>query len=133
MIPDVIDHIKSVLHSAFTIKDLGLIKYYLGLEIHKTDKGIFLHQHKFIHDLLLEAGLETAKPLSLPVDFNTKLSSEDDLLLDNPSLYRKFVGKLLYLSVSRPDITFVVHHLSQFLHNPRVPHMLAVQRVLRYL
>lgn len=72
--PNFIQHIKSVLHSTFTIKDLGLIKYYLGLEIHRTDNGMFFHQHKFIHDLLLEAGLENAKPLSLLVDFNTKLS-----------------------------------------------------------
>lgn len=128
-----IAHVKSVLHSAFTIKDLGLIKYYLGLEVHRTDQGMFLHQHKFIHDLVLEAGLSDAKPLSLPVDFNIKLSTHEGVLLDNPSLYRKFVGKLLYLSVSRPDITYIVHHLSQFIQTPRVPHMLVVQRVLRYL
>lgn len=128
-----IAHVKSVLHSTFTIKDLGLIKYYPGLEIHRTDTCMFLHQHKFIHDLILEAGLADAKPLTLPVDANTKLSVDDGLLLDNPSLYRKFVGKLLYLTVSRPDDTYIVHHLSQFLQQPRVPHMVAVQRVLRYL
>lgn len=131
----VIVHVKSVLHYIFTIKDLGLIKYYLRLEVHRTDKdkGMFLHQHKFIHDLILEAGFEDAKPLSLPVDSNSKLSARDGLLLDTPSLYRNFVGKLLYLTVSRPDIAYIVHHLSQFLQSPRVPHMLAVQRVLRYL
>lgn len=53
-----IQHVKDVLHSTFTIKDLGLAKYYLGLEIHKTDEGLYLHQHKFVYDLLVEAGLE---------------------------------------------------------------------------
>lgn len=94
------------------------------MEIHRTDKGMFLHQYKFIHDLILEAGLETAKPLTLLVDFNTKLSAHEGLFLDDPSIYRKFVSKLLYLTISRPDITYIVHHLSQFLQQPRVPHMI---------
>lgn len=130
---DFISQVKASLHSTFTIKDLGLAKYYLGLEIHRTEAGLYLHQHKFVHDLLLEAGLENAKPLSLPVDAAIKLSPTDGVLLDDPKLYRKFVGKLLYLTVSRPDIAFAVHHLSQFLQSPRVPHMIAVQRILRYL
>lgn len=128
-----IGHVKSVLHSTFTIKDLGLAKYYLGLEIHRTDEGLYLHQHKFIHDLLVEAGLEHCKPLSLPVDRTIKLSPTDGELLTEPTIYRKYVGKLLYLTVSRPDITYAVHHLSQFLQAPRVPHMVALQRILRYL
>ena len=110
-----------------------MAKYYLGLEIHRTGEGIFLHQHKFIHDLLVEAGLLDCKPLSLPVDTNIKLSEKEGALLDNPTLYRKFVGKLLYLTVSRPDISYVVHLLSQFVHAPRIPHLTAIQRVLRYL
>lgn len=128
-----ISHVKKVLHDTFTIKDLGLAKYYLGLEIHRTKEGLYLHQHKFVHDLLLEAGLEHAKPLSLSIDQTVKLSPTEGELLDDPSVYRKYVGKLLYLTVSRPDITYAVHHLSQFLQAPRAPHMLAVQRVLRYL
>lgn len=128
-----IEHIKSVLHSSFTIKDLGLAKYYLGLEIHRTEDGLFLHQHKFVYDMLVEAGLENSKPLSLPLDSTVKLSPDEGLLLEDLSIYRKFVGKLLYLTVSRPDISFVVHHLSQFLQSPREPHLHAVQRVLRYL
>lgn len=71
--------------------------------------------------------------MSLPVDTTIKLSPQDGILLEDPSVYRKFVGKLLYLTVSRQDIAYVVHHLSQLLQAPRVPHMLAVQRVLRYL
>lgn len=130
---DFIVHVKQVLHTTFTIKDLGLIKYYLGLEITRNTRGMFLHQHKFIYDLLLEAGLDNAKPLNLPVDVNKKLSATDGQPIDDASLYRKLVGKLLYLTVSRPDIASIVNHLSQFLHCPGVPHLIAVQRVLRYL
>lgn len=116
-----ISHVKDVLHTSFTIKDLSLAKYYLGLELHRTAEGLYLHQHKFVHDMLVDAGLADCKPLSLPVDTAVKLSPHDGDLLDDSSLYRRFVGKLLYLTVTRPDIAFIVHHLSQF------------QRVLRYL
>nr|XP_017233051.1 PREDICTED: uncharacterized mitochondrial protein AtMg00810-like [Daucus carota subsp. sativus] len=94
-----ISHVKSVYHSTFTIKDLGLAKYYLGHEIHRTTEGLYFHQHKFVHDILLEA----------------------------------VCGEVALPNRSRPDITYVVHHLSHFLQNPRVPHMLAMQCVLRYL
>lgn len=71
--------------------------------------------------------------MSLPLDNTIKLSSHDGILLEDPSIYQKFVSKILYLTVSRPDIAYVVHHLSQFLQAPHVPHMLAGQRVLHYL
>lgn len=122
-----ISYVKSMLHDIFIIKDPGFAKYYIGLEIRHTEEGLYLHQHKFIHDLLLKAGLENAKPLSLPIDTNVKLSPNDGVLLDYPTLYHKFVRKLLYLTVSRPDITYDVHHLSQFLQAPRVPHMIDVK------
>lgn len=128
-----ISYVKSVLDKAFTIKDLGLVKYYLGLEIVRTSDGIYLHQHKFIHDMLVEAGLQDSKPLSLPVDTTVKLSLNEGSPLDDPSLYRKFIGKLLYLTVSRPDIAYIVNHLSQFVQAPKASHLFVVQRVLRYL
>lgn len=128
-----ITYVKNALHSTFIIKYLGLAKYYLGLEINRTDDGLYLHQHKFLHDLLIEAGLENCKPLSLHVDTNVKLSPHDGELFEEPTVYWKFFGKLLYLTVSRPDIAYVVHHLSQLLQAPRVPHILVVHRVLRYL
>lgn len=120
---ELINHIKATLYSLFKIKDLGLAKYYLGLEIHMTIEGLFLHQHKFVHDLLVEAGLEHSKPLSLPVDSTIKLSDKEGELLQDPTLYRKLIGKLLYLTVLRPNLSYVVHHLSLFNHCPRVPHL----------
>lgn len=93
-------------HNTFTIKNLGLVKYYLGLEIHRTPAGIYLHQHKFVHDLLVEAGLQDCKPLSLSVDYTIKLTDEDGDLFHDSTIYRKFVGKLLYLTTFRPDIVY---------------------------
>lgn len=71
-----------------------------------------MHQHKFIYDMLVDAGLEDAKPLSLPVDITVKLSDKEGILLDDPDVYMKFIGKLLYLTVSRSDISYIVNHLS---------------------
>lgn len=67
------------------------------------------------------------------MDVIVKLTIDDGELLDDPSVYQRFVGKLLYITVSRPDISFVVQHLSQFLQTPRVPHLIALPRVLCYL
>lgn len=83
--------------------------------------------------MLVEARVENAKPLSLPLDSTIKLTADEGVLSEDPSIYWKFVGKLLNLTVSRPHISFVVHHFSHFLQTPRVPHLHAVHRVLRYL
>lgn len=71
-----------------------------------TAAGLYLDHHKFVHNLLIEADSENCKPLSLPVDVTVKLSPTDGELLSDPTVSRKFVGKLLYLTVSRPDITY---------------------------
>ena len=108
-------------------------KILLGIGSYPYGHRDFSHQHKFIHDLLVDVGLENSKPLSFLVDTTVKLSSDDGFPIDDPTIYRKYIGKLLYLTVSRPDIAYIVNHLSQFLQLPRVPHFLAVRRVLRYL
>lgn len=83
--------------------------------------------------MLLEAGPEHAKPLSLPADSTVKLFEKERQLIDNPFLHRNLIGKLFYLTVSRPDISYIVHHVRQFIQSPQVSNPLAVQRVLRYL
>ncbi|WOG83188.1 hypothetical protein DCAR_0102362 [Daucus carota subsp. sativus] len=127
--------LKQLLDAEFSIKDLGPIKYYLGIEFHRSDKGIFMNQQKFITDLLASASMTDCKPLSVPVAPHVKLFDNIDSgeLIDNPSQYRAWVGKLLYLTSSRPDISFSVQSLSQFLQAPRTAHMEAARRVLRYL
>lgn len=131
----VIQSLKNMLNNKFSIKDLGPIKYYLGLEVQRNNIGLHLSQHKFIMDLLHSVNMQDCKPLSVPIDPHVKLYDNDTSgpLLPIPSSYRALVGKLLYLTSTRPDISFVVQSLSQFLHAPRFAHMEAVKRVLRYL
>lgn len=118
---------------AFSVKNLGHIKYYLGLEVCRSSTGLSLSQRKYIHDLLAEHNLLDSKPLTIPFDQHAKLNDKDCPLLFDPAVYRSIVGKLLYLTISRPDISFSVQLLNQFMQAPRETHLKAAVRVLRYL
>lgn len=127
--------LKSMLDAKFSIKDLGEIKYYLGFEVVRNNTGIFINQRKCILDLLTSADMLDAKPLTIPLDQHTKLhdNAASGELLSNHSLYRSWVGKLLYLTLSHPDISYSVQIINQFMQNPRDKHLVAATRVLRYL
>ena len=114
-------------------KDLGLAHYFLGLEIFRSATGTFLNQRKYILDMLQDVGLTGAKPAKFPLPKGLKLTIEDRDLLSDPESYRRIVGRLLYLTLTRPDISYVVQHLGQFLQAPRLPHYQAALHVLRYL
>ncbi|KAI3830073.1 hypothetical protein L1987_04206 [Smallanthus sonchifolius] len=131
-----IKNIKQLLSSNFMIKDLGLLKYFLGIEVLKSEKGICLSQRKYCLDLLTEFGLLGCKPVNIPIEQNyivTSKCASDDQVLDNISGYQKLIGKLIYLSHTRPDISYSVHYLSQFMHCPTNPHLQLALRLLRYL
>jgi len=121
------------LHSVFSLKDLGPLKYFLGLEVARSDKGIVVSQRKYALDILEDSGVLGAKPVFFPMDPNIKLSRSDGELLSDPSSYRRLVGRLVYLTITRPDLSFFVQMLSQFMDSPRKPHMDGASRVLRYL
>ncbi|XP_050207614.1 uncharacterized mitochondrial protein AtMg00810-like [Mercurialis annua] len=128
-----IDQIKDFLHSIFSIKDLGKLKYFLGFEVAKSAVGISLSQRKYTMDLLEEIGLLAAKPLNTPMIISSILQKDDSALLSDNTVYRKLVSKLLYLCNTRPDLSFAVQQLSQFLDCPTTLHLQASHRVLRYL
>ena len=131
-----LDHIKQVkdyLHEAFTIKDLGQLKYFLGLEVSRTSHGINLCQKKYTMDLLKAENFVDSKPCSTPILPETRLSKQGSTPLQDTSHYRQLVGKLQYLTTTRPDLSFVVQQLAQFLDSPTDIHLQAAHRVLRYL
>ncbi|KAL0438668.1 UNVERIFIED_CONTAM: Retrovirus-related Pol polyprotein from transposon RE1 [Sesamum latifolium] len=128
-----ITEVKDFLHSAFTIKDLGLAKYFLGLEIARSPSGTSITQHKFIRYIISDTGLLSARPASSPFPPGLKLSAHDSLPLSDAEPYRRLVGRLLYLSFTRPDISFGAQQLSQFVHAPCQVHMDVALHLVRYL
>ncbi|GJS77447.1 retrovirus-related pol polyprotein from transposon TNT 1-94 [Tanacetum coccineum] len=99
-------NLKSSLDNKFTIKDLGLAKYFLGIELCKTDTGMHLNQRKYILDLLTDAGLTGAKPSPFPLPTQLKLSLDKGTPFKDAGVYRRLVGRLLYLTMTRPDISY---------------------------
>lgn len=129
--------LKDQLKSHFKLRDLGLMKYFLGLEIARSSDGIHVCQRKYTLDLLDDTGLLGCKPSSIPMDPSIKLVFEppkgvvDDLV--DAAAYRRLVGRLMYLQITRPDITFAVNKLSQFSSAPRKSHHKALFKVLHYI
>ncbi|XP_019435915.1 PREDICTED: uncharacterized protein LOC109342375 [Lupinus angustifolius] len=128
-----IQNTEKLLHGKFSIKDLGFLNFFLGIEIVKPAHGITLYQRKYVLDLLSETGILGCKPCSTPMDYNNKLYSSSGSTLPDATSYRKLIGKLLYLTNTRPDLCYDVGHLSQFISTPTDQHKQATYRILRYL
>ncbi|KAL0428618.1 UNVERIFIED_CONTAM: Retrovirus-related Pol polyprotein from transposon RE1 [Sesamum latifolium] len=121
------------LHFEFTIKDLGPAKYFLGLEIARSAAGTSVTQHKFIRDIIQDAGLVNAKPTLTPLPLGLKLSSHNSPVLTDSEPFRRLIGRLLYLNFTRPDISYGTQQLNQFVHKPCLVHMDAAFHLIRYL
>lgn len=104
--------VKHFLAAKFKIKTLGTLKYFLGMEIARSQHGIQLCQCKYAPDILSKIGLLVAKPSPLPMEPNIKLGKDDGEPFHDPTLYLKLVGKLLYLTNTRLDLSYNIYLLS---------------------
>jgi len=121
------------LASEFEMRKLRDLKYFLGIEVARSKHGIFLSQRKYILDLLYETGMLGCKPVNTPIEQNHKYFLCSSVAYTDKGRYQRLVGKLIYLSHTRPDIAYVVNVVSQFMHDPRKPHVDVVEGILRYL
>ncbi|CAJ2653103.1 unnamed protein product [Trifolium pratense] len=126
-------HLKQYLSNQFQTKDLGKLRYFLGIEVAQSKDGIVISQRKYAMDILEETSLLNAKPVDTPMDPNVKLLPNQGEPLSDSGRYRRLVGKLNYLTVTRPDNSFAVSVVSQFLNSPYQEHMDAVIRILKYI
>jgi hypothetical protein len=125
--------LQEYLATKFEMKDLGQLKYFLGIEVARSKRGVFLSQQKYVLDLLTETGMLACKPAETPIEMNHNLGIFPDQTPTDRGRYQRLVGRLIYLSHTRPDLAYAVSVVSQFMHAPSEQHMNVVYRILRYL
>ena len=130
---DGIQKLKQHLFTHFQTKDLGKLKYFLGIEIAQSSTGVVFSQRKYALDILEETGMLDSKLVDTPMVPNVKLVPGQGESLRDPRRYRRLVGKLNYLTITRPDISFLVSVVSQFLQSPCYSHWDVVICILRYI
>jgi hypothetical protein len=128
-----ITQFKAEMKEIFRMSDLGLLSYYLGIEVHQDENGITLRQATYADKLLERSGLQDCNPMLAPMESRLKLSKESTAPAVNATEYRRIIGGLRYLIHTRPDLSFVVGYLSRFMESPHEDHLTAVKRMLRYV
>ena len=125
-----VSNIISQLSTTFELKDLGPLRYFLELQIDYKKGGFFFHQRKYLTDLLHKFTVTDCKAASTPIATTPLLTSTSTEFLSDPTPYRNLVGTLQYATFTRPDITFVVNRVCQFMHKPSPAHLVAAKRIL---
>ncbi|KAA0056081.1 Cysteine-rich RLK (receptor-like protein kinase) 8 [Cucumis melo var. makuwa] len=128
-----ISQLKQRMGDEFEIKKLGNLKYFIGMKVARSKEGISVFQRKYTLNLLTETGMSGCRPADTPIEFNCKLGNSDNQVPVDKEQYQRLVGKLIYLSHTRPDISFAVSVVSQFIQAPYEKHIEAVNIILRYL
>ena len=134
--PTAADALVTALGRDFAVKDLGQLHFFLGIEVAHQSRGrLALTQKKYSLDLLCRAGMLKCKTSPTPMSSTDKLSAADGTLLspEDATEYRSIVGGLQYLTITRPDLSFAVNRVCQYLHAPTDVHWSAVKRILRYV
>ncbi|SPT18802.1 unnamed protein product [Triticum aestivum] len=130
-----VDRLVTALSGDFAVKDLGALHYFLGLEVSRSSAGLTLTQRKYSLDLLRHAGMLKCKHAITPMSATDRLSAldGDPLTPADATEYRSLVGGLQYFTITRPDVSYEVNRVCQYLHAPRTSHWSAVKRILRYI
>jgi hypothetical protein len=115
------------------MKDLGLMHYFLGLEVWQRPNEIFLSQGKYTVEIMQKFRMMYCKSMTTPMTINLKLLSDSSSDLVDPTMYRQLIGSLMYLVNTKPNICFAVNTLSQYMVEPRHVHWMAAKHMLSYL
>jgi hypothetical protein len=128
-----IDHFNEQMKKMFSMSDLGLLNYYLGIEVSQTPEGITLCQAGYATKLLERSGMKGCSTVQIPMEARLHLSKTGKGSSVDATQYRSIVGSLWYLIHTRPDITFAVGIVSRFMENPKSEHLAAMKHILRYV
>ena len=121
------------MNAMFEMSMIGELTYFLGLQVKQTDSGIYINQAKYVRNLVKRFGLDNAAHSRTPMAANEKLTNDPSDESVDVTLYRSMIGRLLYLTTSRPDIAFSVGVCSRFQSNPKVSHLNAVKKIIKYV
>jgi len=115
------------------MKDLGELRYFFNIEVIQSPKGIWLLQRQYALNKLSKYGMMGYKPILIPLEQNVKLSADERDLVEDTTMYKRIMGSLIYMTITRLDLSYVVGVVSQFMQTPKKPHLDAVRRILRYI
>jgi Reverse transcriptase (RNA-dependent DNA polymerase) len=124
---------KGEMMEKFKMSDLGLLTYYLGIEVKQASNMITLCQRSFALKILKECGMDECNPAQTPMEARLKLRKNNNFPPVDPTRYRSIVGSLRYLLNTRPDLAYSVGIVSRFMESPTTEHMAAVKHILRYV
>ncbi|KAK2981153.1 hypothetical protein RJ640_013475 [Escallonia rubra] len=127
------DDFKKEMTKEFEITDIGLMSYYLGIEVKQRYDGIFISQEAYTKEVLKRFNMENCNPISIPIQVEKKLSRHVKGGPIDRTLFRSLVGSLRYLTCTRPDILYAVGYISRYMENPTTCHFKVSKRILRYL
>ncbi|WKA03136.1 hypothetical protein VitviT2T_021265 [Vitis vinifera] len=131
--PEERNALQNYLSREFEMKDLGHLKYFLGIEVSRSSEEIFLSQRKYALDILQETGMSGCQLINTLIEEGLKLCVEPNQVSTDKGRYQRLVGRLMYLAHTRPDLAYALSVVSQYMHNPGEQHMNAVMCILRYL
>jgi hypothetical protein len=130
---EMIEEFKKDMVNKYEMSDMGLLHYFLGIEVYQDKEEVFISQRMYVEKILRKFRMVGCKPMATPLVVNEKLKKEDGGKKVDATLYKSLVGNLLYLTATRPDVMFATSLLSRFMHYPSHFHFAAAKRVLRYI
>ncbi|KAE8666843.1 hypothetical protein F3Y22_tig00112490pilonHSYRG00048 [Hibiscus syriacus] len=131
--PSMFNEFKDVMMKEFEMTDMGLMAYYLGIEVKQQNDGIFISQESYAKEILKKFKMENCKPISTPAEYGIKMTKHEEGESVDPTFFKSLVGSLRYLTCTRPDILHAVGLVSRYMESPTTTHFKAAKRILRYL
>ena len=131
--PSMLNEFKKEMTKEFEMTDIGLMSYYLDIEVKKEDKGIQITQEGYAKEVLKKFKMDDSNPVGTLMECRIKLSKHEEGNNVDPTLYKSLVGSLCYLTCTRLDILYVVGVVNWYMENPTTTHLKTTKRILRYL